>query len=123
MRQDLIARARDLGIEIGSHNHWHIVFPDRRTNARSLMRAERLLTSLGCRPRGFVAPAYFWHPTLYHLLEPLELSRLVAPLEIVHGREALEPLEGDRWRAVASATRWMSSKSIPMSCDSCNLFN
>jgi len=68
-KQDLIAKARDLGIEIGSHNHWHIVFPDRWTNARSLGRAERLLTSLGCRPRGFVAPAYFWNPTLYHLLE------------------------------------------------------
>ena len=25
-KQDLIAKARDLGIEVGSHNHWHIVF-------------------------------------------------------------------------------------------------
>ena len=68
-KTDLIAAAAAAGLEIGSHNHWHIVFPDRPTNAMSLSRAERMLASCGCRPRGFVAPAYFWHPTLYRLLE------------------------------------------------------
>jgi len=37
-----------------------------------------------------------------HLLAPGELARLVAPLEIVHGREVLEPVDAERWRAVAS---------------------
>jgi SAM-dependent methyltransferase len=37
-----------------------------------------------------------------HLLRPGELARLVAPLEIVHGREVLEPVDSERWRAVAS---------------------
>ena len=37
-----------------------------------------------------------------HLLHPGELSRLVAPLEIIHGREVLEPVDSERWRAVAS---------------------
>jgi 2-polyprenyl-3-methyl-5-hydroxy-6-metoxy-1,4-benzoquinol methylase len=37
-----------------------------------------------------------------HLLRPGELARLAAPLEILHGREVLEPVDSDRWRAVAS---------------------
>ena len=37
-----------------------------------------------------------------HLLRPGELARLVAPLEIIHGREVLEPVDSERWRAVAS---------------------
>ncbi len=37
-----------------------------------------------------------------HLLRDGELGRLVAPLEVLHGREATEPVEDDRWRAVAS---------------------
>ena len=37
-----------------------------------------------------------------YLLHPGELARLVSPLEIVHGREVLEPVDSERWRAVAS---------------------
>jgi SAM-dependent methyltransferase len=37
-----------------------------------------------------------------HLLRAGELARLVSPLRVVHGREALEPLDSDRWRAIAS---------------------
>ena len=37
-----------------------------------------------------------------HLLRPGELSQLVRPLEVVHGREVLEPVDAERWRAVAS---------------------
>jgi cyclopropane fatty-acyl-phospholipid synthase-like methyltransferase len=37
-----------------------------------------------------------------HLLRPGELARLVAPLRVLHGREALEPIDAERWRAVAS---------------------
>jgi SAM-dependent methyltransferase len=37
-----------------------------------------------------------------HLLQPGELSGLVRPLEVVHGREVLEPVDAERWRAVAS---------------------
>ncbi|MEO8293989.1 MAG: class I SAM-dependent methyltransferase [Gemmatimonadota bacterium] len=36
-----------------------------------------------------------------HLLLPGEINRLVAPLDIVHGREVVEPVDTDRWRAVA----------------------
>jgi SAM-dependent methyltransferase len=44
-----------------------------------------------------------WGPTSEdHLLRPGELARLVAPLRILHGREALEPVDAERWRAVAS---------------------
>lgn len=37
-----------------------------------------------------------------HLLRAGELPQLVAPLTVLHGREVLEPVEGNRWRAVAS---------------------
>jgi hypothetical protein len=37
-----------------------------------------------------------------HLLESGELTQLVRPLEVVHGREVLEPVDAERWRAVAS---------------------
>jgi hypothetical protein len=44
-----------------------------------------------------------WGPSSEkHLLRPGELAHLVAPLTIVHGREALEPVDASRWRAVAS---------------------
>lgn len=45
-----------------------------------------------------------WGPTSDdHLLVAGELPKLVAPLAIAHGREVVEPVEGDRWRAIASA--------------------
>jgi 2-polyprenyl-3-methyl-5-hydroxy-6-metoxy-1,4-benzoquinol methylase len=44
-----------------------------------------------------------WGPTSSaHLLQPGELSRLVAPLTVEHGREVLESVDADHWRAVAS---------------------
>jgi len=44
-----------------------------------------------------------WGPTSEkHLLRPGELARLVFPLKVVHGREALETVNSSRWRAVAS---------------------
>src|SRR5512134_931271 len=44
-----------------------------------------------------------WGPTdSAHLLQPGELSQLVRPLQVVHGREVLEPVDAERWRAVAS---------------------
>jgi 2-polyprenyl-3-methyl-5-hydroxy-6-metoxy-1,4-benzoquinol methylase len=44
-----------------------------------------------------------WGPTSdKHLLRPGELARLVVPLTVLHGREAVEPVDSKRWRAVAS---------------------
>lgn len=44
-----------------------------------------------------------WGPTSdAHLLKRGELPLLVSPLEVVHGRESLEPVEGVHWSAVAS---------------------
>ena len=44
-----------------------------------------------------------WGPTSDdHLLRPGELARLAAPLTIQHGREVLEAVDAERWRAVAS---------------------
>jgi 2-polyprenyl-3-methyl-5-hydroxy-6-metoxy-1,4-benzoquinol methylase len=44
-----------------------------------------------------------WGPTRNeHLLLPGELRRLIAPLEVLHGREAIEPTADGRWRHVAS---------------------
>lgn len=47
-------------------------------------------------------PSFGWGPTSeQHLLRPGELARLVAPLTVIHGREALEPVDANRWRAIA----------------------
>ena len=44
-----------------------------------------------------------WGPTSDdHLLRPGEIARLAAPLRVLHGREVLEPVDAERWRAVAS---------------------
>ncbi len=44
-----------------------------------------------------------WGPTSDdHLLHPGELARLVAPLAVLHGREVIEAVDAERWRAVAS---------------------
>jgi 2-polyprenyl-3-methyl-5-hydroxy-6-metoxy-1,4-benzoquinol methylase len=44
-----------------------------------------------------------WGPTSDdHLLRTGELARLVASLTVVHGREVVEAVDAERWRAVAS---------------------
>lgn len=44
-----------------------------------------------------------WGPTGDdHLLEPGELARLTAPFESIHGREAFEPIDATKVRAVSS---------------------
>jgi SAM-dependent methyltransferase len=61
---------------------------------RGLLMMESFLTSQ--RELG-------WGPASEdHLLRPGELAALAAPLRILHGREALEPIDAERWRAVAS---------------------
>jgi 2-polyprenyl-3-methyl-5-hydroxy-6-metoxy-1,4-benzoquinol methylase len=44
-----------------------------------------------------------WGPSKdEHLLAPGELTRLVAPFEVLHGREVFEPIDANKIRAVAS---------------------
>ena len=44
-----------------------------------------------------------WGPTSDdHLLRPGELAPLVEPLTVMHGREVVEAVDTERWRAVAS---------------------
>jgi len=61
---------------------------------RGLLMMESFLT--GQRELG-------WGPASEdHLLRRGELAHLAAPLRLLHGREALEPVDAERWRAVAS---------------------
>jgi 2-polyprenyl-3-methyl-5-hydroxy-6-metoxy-1,4-benzoquinol methylase len=47
--------------------------------------------------------SFDWGPTSDdHLLRRGEVSTLVEPLRVIFGREALEPVEGVNWSAVAS---------------------
>jgi tellurite methyltransferase len=47
--------------------------------------------------------AFDWGPTSdAHLLQRGELVSLIGSLDILHGRESLEPVEGVQWSAVAS---------------------
>jgi tellurite methyltransferase len=44
-----------------------------------------------------------WGPTSdEHLLRPGELASLVRPLRVLYGREVVETVDANRWRAVAS---------------------
>jgi len=44
-----------------------------------------------------------WGPSREeHLLKPGELAQLIAPLEVLHGREVFEPIDATKVRAVAS---------------------
>lgn len=44
-----------------------------------------------------------WGPeSADHLLQPGEIAHLVKPFRVLHGREVLEPVDAERWRAVAS---------------------
>jgi len=53
-----------------------------------------------------------WGPTSEkHLLRSGELARLVVPLKVIHGREALETVDSSRWRAVASIVARNSKRS------------
>jgi 2-polyprenyl-3-methyl-5-hydroxy-6-metoxy-1,4-benzoquinol methylase len=55
-----------------------------------------------------------WGPTSRsHLLRPGELARLVAPLTAEFGREVVEAVDTERWRAVASVVA-VRSKSTPL---------
>src|SRR5215210_497108 len=55
-----------------------------------------------------------WGPTSQsHLLRPGELARLVAPLTVEFGREVVEAVDTERWRAVASVVA-VRSKSTPL---------
>lgn len=45
-----------------------------------------------------------WGPTSeHHLLRPMELADLTAPLEVLHAREVFKPVDASRWAWVASA--------------------
>jgi 2-polyprenyl-3-methyl-5-hydroxy-6-metoxy-1,4-benzoquinol methylase len=72
----------------------------------SMPRIVRLVS-----PGGLLIMETFWDAQLdagwgpaskEHLLRPGELVRLVAPLTVLHGREAIETVDSSRWRAVAS---------------------
>ena len=51
-----------------------------------------------------------WGPTSDdHLLRPGELAALVSPLRVLYGREVLEPIDAERWRALASVVAQKAS--------------
>ncbi|HEX6105922.1 MAG TPA: class I SAM-dependent methyltransferase [Gemmatimonadales bacterium] len=116
-----LATGRELAAEHGLEVDWRVAdlegpWPDfGRFDAvlvfnyldRARMPAVRELIG----PGGFLMMETFltaqrelgWGPTSDdHLLRPGELGRLAAPLSVLHGREVLEAIDAERWRAVAS---------------------
>ena len=72
-------------------------------------RIARVVEAVG--PGGFLMMETFleiqrqlgWGPqNQAHLLQFGEIAKLVAPLSVVHGREAFEPADNAQWAAVAS---------------------
>lgn len=68
-RIDEISELKDAGIEIGSHNYAHIVFPDRSSNMRNVQRIHRSLDGSGIHAKGHVVPASFWANSHYDALQ------------------------------------------------------
>jgi len=66
-----VQAARNEGVEIGNHLFSHYVFPEGATNRRNLLTGHRFLESMGLRPVGLVAPAHFWHRSLYAAMTSL----------------------------------------------------
>jgi SAM-dependent methyltransferase len=116
-----LATARELAQERGLEVEWHVADLDGPWpeldgfegvlvfNYLDRARMPELTARLA--PGGFLMMETYltaqrelgWGPTSDdHLLRPGELAGLVAPLTIVHGREVLEAIDAERWRAVAS---------------------
>jgi len=57
------------GLDIQSHNFFHCLYPDRRTNRENFIMAHEMLLRLGTQPVGFVAPEYFWYDHTSDILE------------------------------------------------------
>jgi SAM-dependent methyltransferase len=119
--EERLATARELAADRGLEVEWRVAdlegpWPDLDGfegvlvfNYLDRARMPELVERLA--PGGFLMMESFltaqrelgWGPTSdHHLLQPGELARLVAPLTVVHGREVLEAIEPERWRAVAS---------------------
>jgi 2-polyprenyl-3-methyl-5-hydroxy-6-metoxy-1,4-benzoquinol methylase len=118
---EALGAARELGDELGLRIEWHevdlegvwptwgdfdvvLVF-----NYLDRPRMPRILEAV--RPGGLLLMETFlttqrsqgFGPTDdAHLLVPGELAHLVAPLVVLHGREAAEPVDDASWRHVAS---------------------
>ncbi len=99
-------RERDLGDEWPELESFDAVLVFNYLDRAKMPRIIRLVT-----PGGLLMMETFleaqreagWGPTSdAHLLHPGELASLVAPLRVVHGREALETVDTEHWRAVAS---------------------
>jgi 2-polyprenyl-3-methyl-5-hydroxy-6-metoxy-1,4-benzoquinol methylase len=119
--EERLATARELAQERGLEVDWRVAdlegpWPELGGfdgvlvfNYLDRARMPELVAQLA--PGGFLMMETFllaqrelgWGPTSdEHLLRPGELAGLVAPLTIEHGREVLEAIDAERWRAVAS---------------------
>ena len=116
-----LAAARELATAQGASVEWQVVdlagpWPE-LGNFDAVLVFNYLDRARMADIRGLVAPGGLlimesflaaqrelgWGPTSEdHLLRPGELARLVAPFRVEHGREVLEPVDAERWRAVAS---------------------
>ena len=119
--QERMATARELAQERGLEVEWRVADLDGPWpepggfegvlvfNYLDRARMPELVAQLA--PGGFLMMETFltaqrelgWGPTSDdHLLRPAEIGRLAAPFTVLHGREVLEAIDAERWRAVAS---------------------
>jgi 2-polyprenyl-3-methyl-5-hydroxy-6-metoxy-1,4-benzoquinol methylase len=116
-----IAAGRELAAEHGLEIEWRVVdlegsWPDLGSFDAVLLfnyldRVRMPAVRELIVPGGFLMMETFlaaqrelgWGPTSDdHLLRPAEIGRLAAPFTVLHGREVLEAIDAERWRAVAS---------------------
>lgn len=66
---EILESLAKLRSEIGNHTYMHYVFSDYERNWLNIEHTEALLGRVGIVPKGYVGPAYFWHPSMYEVLE------------------------------------------------------
>ena len=66
---EILQSLATLRSEIGNHTFMHYVFSDYERNRLNIEHTEALLDRIGIVPKGYVGPAYFWHPSMYQVLE------------------------------------------------------
>lgn len=66
---DLLKKTSEVVSEIGNHTYTHFVYSSAVQNRINLELTERLLEKVGIKPKGYVGPASFWHPSMYDVLQ------------------------------------------------------
>lgn len=68
---DVFDRLKAIGVEIGSHMHFHFTFEDEANNRNNMRLAHQWLAEHGVQCRSFVSPSAKWSPALQRCIDDM----------------------------------------------------